>query len=44
MTEPPKPIEEMTDKELVELFDNTDPDDPLIDRLANEMEARGCDY
>lgn len=37
-------LTKLTDAELVALYSSKEPDDPDIDRIANEMEARGVDF
>ncbi|WP_296625921.1 hypothetical protein [Rhizorhabdus sp.] len=37
-------LNQLTDAELVKLYESKQPDDPDVDRVANEMEARGIDF
>jgi len=36
-------IETLSDAELIALYNSTEPDSPDVDRIANEIEARGLD-
>lgn len=36
-------LSKLTDAELIALYSSKEPDDPDVDRIANEMEARGVD-
>lgn len=37
-------LSKLTDLELIRLYESKQPDDPDVDRIANEMEARGVDF
>lgn len=37
-------ITKLSDVELYQLYCSKEPDDPDVDRIANEMEARGIDF
>lgn len=37
-------LSKLSDLELVKLYASKEPDDPDVDRIANEMEARGVDF
>lgn len=37
-------LSKLDDLELVKLYCSKAPDDPDVDRIANEMEARGVDF
>ena len=37
-------LAQLTDLQLVKLYCSKEPEDPDVDRIANEMEARGVDF
>ncbi len=36
-------LSQLTDADLVKLYESLEPDDPRVDRVASEMEVRGVD-
>ncbi|WP_268963673.1 hypothetical protein [Rhizorhabdus histidinilytica] len=36
-------LSKLSDADLVKLYESLEPDDPRVDRVASEMEARGVD-
>lgn len=40
----PPDLSSLSDQDLVKLYCSKEPDDPDVDRIANEMEARGVDF
>lgn len=37
-------LSKLSDRDLIKLYESKQPDDPDVDRIANEMEARGVDF
>jgi len=37
-------LSKLSDRELIDLYNSKEAEDPALDRIANEMEARGIDF